>query len=919
MKLVGRSAEREALRGLLARVAEGFSGALVLRGAQGVGKTALLEDAVAAATAAGLLTARLTGVEPETQLVYAGLHRLLLPFAGHLDRLPAPQRDALRSTFGKISGPPADRFLVALGALTLLAEAASAAPLLCVVDDVQWLDPESAVVLGFVARRLHAERVVLVFAVREPADELRVLAGLPELVVGRLDDRAATELLASLTPARLSPAVGSRIVVETGGNPLALVEVASELSSAQLAGVAALPEPLRVGGSLEQVYRRRLGRLPPATRLLLAVVAAEPGGAQALLWRAATRLGIDPDAAAAAELGSLAEFGPPVVFRHPLVRSAAYYAIPPWQRRRIHQELATVSDAERADRVAWHLGMAAAGPDEVVAARLEQAAGLARDRGGYAATVTFLSRAAELSAAEGPRARRLLAAAEAALIAGQPRRSSALLDEATPLLDGPLARARARQLHGTIRLALGHADEAAWILLEAARALAPEDLRDARAALLGAFEAALYGGWSASRAVLTEIAAAVRAVPAPGGPQVSVADLLLDGFAAQVAVGYPAAVPLLRRAVALLDAGELSPQESLRWLGFGYYAATDLLDDEAQHALVRRWVRLARDQGALTALPVALNSEGSFEVKAGRFDAARACFAERSEISAATGNPGVIGELASAAMYELAWRGREDDVRRIAAAVAPETAGLGHGIEKIVFAQFCLAVLELGLGNYQAALRSALVVYDDDAPLYGTVVLPDLVEAAARCGAATQAEVALGRLAERAVPAGTPVALGLLARSQALLAPDADAESLYHEAIGHLKASRGVPQLARAHLVYGEWLRRQRRHRDAREQLRTAHDMFESMGAEAFAGRARIELRAAGERARRRTAQAADELTPQEAQIARLVSDGSSNRDIAAQLFLSPSTVDYHLRKVFRKLGVTSRTQLARALAADRS
>ena len=861
MTLVGRSAEREALRGLLSRAAEGFSGAVMLRGEPGVGKTALLEETAAAAVAAGLLTARLTGVEPETQLGYAGLHRLLLPFAGRLDRLPAPQRDALRSTFGEIAGPPADRFLVALGALTLLAEVASAAPLLCVVDDVQWLDPESAAVLGFVARRLYAERVVLVFAVREPAGELRVLAGLPELVVGRLDDRAAIELLASLTPGRLSRAVGDRIIAETGGNPLALVEVASELSPAQLAGAVALPEPLRVGGSVEQVYRRRLGRLPPETQLLLAVAAAEPAGSQALLWRAARHLGIDPDAAAAADLGGLAEFGPQVVFRHPLVRSAAYYSIPLRQRRRIHQGLAAVSDAERPDRVAWHLGMAAAGPDEVVAARLEQAAGRARDRGGYAATVTFLSRAAELSAGEDQRARRLLAAAEAALIAGEPQRSGALLEKATPLLGGPLARAQARRLHGTIRLALGHADEAASVLLEAARSLAPADVRGARAALLGAFEAALYGGWSASRAVLAKVAAAVRAMPAAGGPQASVADLMLDGFAAQVAAGYPAAVPLLRRAVAMLQSDELSPQEGLRWLGFGYYAATDLLDDEAQHALVSRWVRLARDQGALTALPVALNSEGSFEVKAGRFDAATACFAERSEISAATGNPGVIGEVASAAMYELAWRGRENEVRRIAAAVAPEAVGAGGGIEKIVFAQFCLAVLELGLGNYPAALNCALVVYDDDAPLYGTVVLPDLVEAAMRCDAARPAEAALGRLAERAVTTGTPVALGLLARSRALLAADADAEPLYQEAIGHLKAFRGAPQLARAHLVYGEWLRGQRRRRDAREQLRTAHDMFESMGAEAFAGRARIELRATGERARQRTAQAADELT----------------------------------------------------------
>ncbi len=388
--LVGRLTEREALGGLLARAAEGYSGALVLRGEPGVGKTALLDETLAAAVAAGMQTARLTGVEPETQLGYAGLHRFLLPFAGQLERLPVPQRDALRSTFGLVAGPPADRFLVALAVLTLLADVASTVPLVCVVDDVQWLDPESAMVLGFVARRLYAERVVLLFAVREPAGEVPTLAGLPELVFGGLDDHAAVELLASLAPGRLSPAVGARIVAETGGNPLALVEVAKELSAAQLAGSEVLPEPLPIGGSLERAFGRRVGRLPPEARLLLAVAAAEPGASRTVLWRAAGHLGIDPDAAAAADLGGLATIGPQVEFRHPLIRPVAYHAVPLRQRRLIHQALAAGNE-QQPDRVAWHLGMAARGPDEAVAARLEQAAGRARDRGGYAATVTFLS------------------------------------------------------------------------------------------------------------------------------------------------------------------------------------------------------------------------------------------------------------------------------------------------------------------------------------------------------------------------------------------------------------------------------------------------------------------------------------------------------------------------------------------------
>ena len=916
--LVGRSAEREALGGLLARAAEGYSGALVLRGEAGAGKTALLDETVAAAVAGGLRTARLTGVEPETQLGYAGLHRFLLPFADHLERLPDPQRDALRSTFGLVAGPPADRFLVALAVLTLLAEVASQVPLVCVIDDLQWLDPESVVVLGFVARRLYAERVVLLFAVREPAGELPALAGLPELVVAGLAEGAALELLASLAPGRLSPAVGARIVAETGGNPLALVEVAGELSPGQLAGAEALPEPLPAGGSLEQAFGRRVRRLPAEARLLLAVAAAEPTASEALLWRAAGQLGIDPDAVAAADLGGLAEVDSQVAFRHPLVRSAVYYAIPLGQRRLIHQALAAVEDGGEPDRVAWHLGMAAVGSDEAVAARLEQAARRARDRGGYAATVTFLTRAAELSAGEGPRAGRLLAAAEAALIAGQPFRAGALLEEATPNLGDPLARAQARRLQGTLRLALGRAGEAATVLLEAARALAPADVRGAREALLEALRAALYVGWSASQAVLAEIADAARALPAAGGPAASAADLLLDGFAARAADGYPASVPLLRRAIAMLGAGELSPQEGLRWLALGCAAAAELFDDQAQHALAIRMVQLARDQGALTMLPVALaNQSMRAEVMAGRFDAARACFTEGSEISAATGNPGVIGTAGLAEVYELAWRGRETDARRVAAAVAREATGAGRGSHSMD-AQYCLAVLELGLGNYQAALQSALGVYEDDAPDVGTQVLPDLVEAGVRCGQTGVAEAALERLAERAAAAGTPLALGLLARSRALLAGDADAEPLYAEAVKHLTQCRARPQLARAYLLHGEWLRRQRRRRDAREQLRTTHEMFTSMGAEAFAERARVELLATGERARQRTAGTEAELTPQEAQIARLVSEGDSNRDIAAQLFLSPSTVDYHLRKVFRKTGVTSRTQLARTMTADR-
>ena len=437
---------------------------------------------------------------------------------------------------------------------------------MCVVDDVQWLDPESAVVLGFVARRLYAERVVLLFAVREPAGQVPALAGLPELAIGGLDDDAALELLASLAPGRLSPAVGARIVAETGGNPLALAEVARELSPAQLAGAEALPEPLPVGGSLEQVFGRRVSRLAPEARLLLAVAAAEPTGSQALLWRAAGQLGIDPEAAAAADLGGLAEIGSQVEFRHPLVRSVVYYATPLRQRRLIHRALAAAGDGgERPDRVAWHLGMAAAGPDEAVAARLEQAAGRARDRGGYAATVTFLSRAAELSTGGGPArpaaARGGRGGADRGP-AGSGRRAAGGGDAASSATRWPAPRpggCRARSASPSGRRARRH--RSCW--RRRGRSRRPTRAVPARRCSRRSRRRCSLG-WSASRAVLLEIARAARALPGAGGPEASAADLLLDGFAARAAAGYPAAVPLLRRAIAMLGADELSPQEGLR-------------------------------------------------------------------------------------------------------------------------------------------------------------------------------------------------------------------------------------------------------------------------------------------------------------------------------------------------------------------
>ena len=915
MVLVDRSAEHELLSGLVARAAEGLSGTLVLRGEPGAGKTALLDDMAATARSRGMRTARLAGVEPETQLGYAALHRFLLLFPDQMERLPGPQRSALHSTFGLVAGPPADRFLVALGVLTLLADVASEAPLVCLVDDVQWLDPESAVVLGFVARRLYAEQVVLLFAVREGAAS-SALAGLPELAIGGLAERDAAELLASLTKGWLSPAVGARLVTETGGNPLALVELARELSPAQLAGTVALPDPLPAGSSLEQVFSRRIGRLPDDTRLLMAVAAAGPTSSPELLWRAARQLGIDPDAAAAADVSDLVTFGPEMAFRHPLVRSAIYHGTPLSQRRLIHRALAAVGhDSLQADRMAWHLAMAAAGPDDDVAARLEQAAEGVRERGGYAAAASFLSLAAERSADKGLRTGRLLAAADAELTAGAPDQARARLDQLSAGPATTLQAGLAARLSGQLSLATGQLTDAPAQLLAAARTLMPIDAALGRRTLLHALEAANFAGRGAvneMRAVSAEILPGEYAT----APAASIADRLLAGFLHWFAGEHRQAAPLLRSAIVELHDEGIDEQERLTWLQAGCFAASELLDDQERTALAADFARLARRRGALTALPLALTFVGEADARAGRFEQADAAHAEGRAISAATGNPGIPGQASPPDLLLLVWRGRDSQARAAAAAITAEMTdrGIGSGVS---YVHTWLAVLEVGLGNYREALGHAQDAYREDSLATGCFALPELVEAAARCGELGPARQAVTRLAARAQAGGAPWGLGLLARSRALLAGDDEAEDLYQQAIAFLGRTQAQTDLARAHLVYGEWLRRQRRRRDARDQLRIAHDMLAGLGAEAFAKRAWIELNATGGQPRKRSVETTGALTPQEAQIARLVSGGLTNRDIAAQLFLSPATVEYHLHNIYRKLGVTSRTQLAATVIVD--
>jgi DNA-binding CsgD family transcriptional regulator len=912
--LIDREVEQEALRDLIANARTGMGGALVLRGDAGVGKSTLLEQAIASAP--DLQALRVVAVESEMALGFAAVHQLVRPLLPALDRLPEPQRRALGICFGLVSGPPADRFLIGLAVLTLLADAAASRPVLCVVDDTQWLDEESADVLGFVARRLLAYGIAVLFAVRETAERDFRMTGLPELRIAGLSTRDASDLLEAVSGAAVAADVGEHIVAETGGNPLVLLELARELTPAQLAGRAPLPEPLPLGRRLEGQFRLRVRRLPPDTQALLLLAAADQPAEPCRLWRAATELGIPESAGTAAEAAELAVFWPEVRFQHPLVRSAVYHAATAAERRRAHRALAAACAADvdvNVDRGTRHLAAATAGPDATVAAEVEALAEREQSRGGYSTVATLLERAAALTPDPTLRAERLLRSAGAELSAGAVDRASSLLAQATPRLRGQVAKGEAIRLEGTIRLAVGRGVEAASTLLRAARELQPLDPRAARDSLLTAVEAVLYAGWSAQGPLLEEITRSAEGPTTSDGPDVPALDLLVQAYARRASSGYVAAVPAFRRAVDAFLAEDLDADVVLQRSLLAIIAAAEVGDVVAVDALASRWVRLARETGALSTLRLALAIRGTFaDVPRGRLADAAVAAAESRELAHATGNPRIAGGAGNGDLLTLVLSGREAEARVTAARLTRAATAATP-----IFAAYGLGILELSLGNYEAAAACLDKVCEGDVPVIGTSALPELAEAYARLGRRERADAAVRRYAERALATGTSLARGVLARSQALVADPGQARDRYEEAIELLTGSPATLELARAHLLYGEWLRRQRRRREARDQLRTAFDMFDSMGADGFAERARIELRATGERVGKRDVGAPEELTPQETQIAALVSQGEANRDIAARLFLSPSTVEYHLRKVFRKLDVTSRTQLLRRIMDD--
>ena len=908
---VGRTSEREELDGLLARVRGGESGVLVIRGEAGIGKSALLR--YAARQASGFRLAELTAVEAEMELPFAGIHQLCAIMLDRLDAVPVPQQDALSVALGLATGEVPERFLLGLAVLNLFAAVAEDRPLLCLIDDAQWLDAASSQILGLVARRVRAESVAIVLAAREPAS-VPDFEGLSELHLDGLPQQNARALLRRVVTGRLDSHLVDRIVAETGGNPLALLELPGRMTAAELAGGFELPPTGELREHLQGHYLQQVAELPKSTQRLMLLAAAEPFGDAALVLRAGRRVGIDPSSLAPAEAAELLQIGTGVRFRHPLVRSAVYRSAPTGSRQRAHEALAEASDPDSdADVRAWHRALAAQGPDEDVAAELVRSASRAQARGGAAATAAFLDRAVALTPDPARRRERALVAAVVNVQAGTFTAARGLLAiaQAGPLEESQ--RAQIELLQAQLAFVSSRGSDATVLLLAAARRLEPLDISIARETYVDAFSGAMFGGRLSGSVGLAEVAEAARAVPRPGDAEPTTAGLLLDALVA-LADDYDTAVPRCQEAVRRLAGEQASAKERLRWLWQGCVLALEVWDDEHARSLSHSSLELARETGTLSELALALSAHAPILVFCGDLAGAAAAVSETESVEESTG----IRSAPYGALVLSAWRGGPRETVDLIETTEREAEARGEGIG-VAISAYARAVLCNGLGRYEEALAAAASASEHREIVAENWGLSELIEPATRTGRIDLALNVQKRLSRKAYASGTDWALGIAARSRALLSEDECAEGRFLEAIDHLSRTRVRAELARTRLLYGERLRRMNRRVDARTQLRIAFDDFTSNGMEAFAERARRELLATGETVRKRTADARDELTAQERQIAELARDGLSNPEIGARLFLSRRTVEWHLRHVFAKLGIRSRRELGSALQPSAS
>lgn len=896
-----RRAERAELDELLAAVRSGASRALLVQGEAGIGKSALLDYLAAQATGCRVL--RASGVEPEIDIAFAALHQLCFPLLDRLERLPGPQQEALRVIFGLAAGSAPDELVIGLSLLSLLASGAVDRPLVCVIDDAQWLDSASLRAIAFCARRVQAESVGVVVALRPP-HEGTGFDRVRQLAVGGLPEQDARELLTTALRGPVDERIVQRVLAESRGNPLALLELAADLAWPAAAGGFAFPADAAVPARLEQIYRRQLARLPAASRRLLVVAAADPMGDPALLWRAAQRLGIGPDAASPATETGLLQIDSRVRFRHPLVRSAVYVAASVEDRRLAHQALGEATEDSDPECRSWHFAQSATGPDETVAAALEHSADVARGRGGLAAAAAFLAKSANLTPDPADRAARALAAAETSYDAGAYSAALGLLAIAEAGSLDPAQRARADISRARVAWALGRGADTPTLLVRAAQRLARLDVERSRDTFLEALGTTVLAGVLVSQDDARDLAQAARQAPPTATPRPG--DLLLDGLATRLTDGYPAGVPLLRGAVRAFRTPQLTDGDT-RWLALACAAAAHLWDIDGWAELASRQVTRTRAAGALSRLPFVLDSAVCYQVVHGELTQAQSLLDELQAVGEVT----ETSSIPMGALLRAAWQGDDATLADLVERSAEEVKSRGVS-RAFSIARWSEAVLANSTGRYAAALSAATEAGQKhlatDMPFGGP--LAELTEAASRSGQLRQAEVAVESLTGITQAAGTAWALGIEARCRALVADDDAAEPLYRDAIDQLAGTSVRGELARTHLLFGECMRRTGRPADAREQLRTAHTMFTDMGMMAFAERTAAELRAAGGSVRGRTGTGVDTLTAQEAQIARLVRDGLSNAEIATRMFISPRTVEWHLSNVFAKLQITSRRQL---------